>query len=230
MELWKFESFIRDRSLYFRRSDKLDDDMEGKYAEANRSYTTEVWQRFLDAYPVEHDIEQRETGNVVFRYNVFINCWHLNRVENPTMWRRFTKTEQSIVLRTTVRKLLHSLSDSTPFGNKRVVKVTASKVTYASQETPRPEWSHYGPFFYKDAPFMDEREFRLITHGPAGKAIDVEHDLSQRITVNPEEMVEQVVVHPRSSVEFKETVKAFLQNEGVRIAVSKSALRSTAVG
>ncbi len=229
MEFWKFESLIRESRLYFRRSDRLEDDMEGKYAEANRSYTPGMWKRFLDVYPVQRDADKMEIGNEAFRNQVFINCWHLNRVENPTMWARFTKTEQSVALRTTVRKLLHSLSDPIPSSNKRAVKVTVSKVTYASQHSPRPEWSYYGPFFYKDTKFMDEREFRMLIHGPDGKPVDIEHDLGQKIAVNVEEMVEQVVVHPRASSEFKGSVRTLLQKEGLQIAVSRSSLRPDAI-
>jgi hypothetical protein len=226
MEFWKFESLINEKCLYFRRSDKLEDDMEGKYAEANRNYTTAMYERFLKAYPIQDSHEQRETGNEAFRHAVFINCWHLNRVESMAMWGRFTKTENSVVLRTTVRRLFQSVSELNPKTNKMELKVVASKVTYAPQTVPRPEWSHYGPFFYKDTKFMDEREFRLITHPPENHAIS-EEDVAQKLPIDPVALIGQIVIHPRGSVDLKNKTKDFLQTKGIRISVSKSALACT---
>jgi len=223
MDFWKFESIINEKSLYFRRSDKLEDDMEGKYAEANRNYTTAMYERFLKAYPIQDSSEHRETGNEAFRHAVFINCWHLNRVESAAMWARFTKTENSVFLRTTVRRLFQSVSELNPKTNKMELKVVASKVSYAPQTVPRPEWSHYGPFFYKDTEFMDEREFRLITHPPENHAIG-EEDVAQKLPIDPTILIEQIVIHPRSPVELKNKIKDFLQTKGLRISVSKSAL------
>ena len=91
MEYWKFEKLVREKSLYFRRSDKLEDDMEGTYAEANRNFTTKVWQDFCAAYPVKHDPSAQAQGAMSFRHAVFINCWHMNKVESREMWRKFGK-------------------------------------------------------------------------------------------------------------------------------------------
>jgi hypothetical protein len=85
MDLWKFENLINDKALYFRRSDRLEDDMEGTYAEANRKYTTAVWHRFTEAYAIHHDPESRDQGALNFRHRIFLCCWHINNVENADM-------------------------------------------------------------------------------------------------------------------------------------------------
>jgi hypothetical protein len=215
MDFWKFESLINEKCLYFRRSDKLEDDMEGKYADANRNYATGMYERFLKAYPIQDSHEHRETGNEAFRHAVFINCWHLNRVESMAMWERFTKTENSIAICTTVRKLLQ-------------LKVIASKVTYAPQTIPRPEWDNYGPYFYKDTKFMDEREFRLIIHPPENHAIG-EEDVAQKLSIDPVTLIERIVVHPHNSTDLKSKIKDFLQIKGIRIPLSKSAFASPTI-
>lgn len=225
MDFWKFENLINEKCLYFRRSDKLDDDMEGKYAEANRNFTTAMYERFLKAYPIQDSHEHRQTGNEAFRHAVFINCWHLNGFESAAMWKRFTKTENSVVLRTTVRRLFQSISELDPKTKKMELKVVVSKVTYAQQTVPRPEWSHYGPFFYKDTKFMDERELRLITHPPENHAIG-EEDVAQRLPIDPVILIRQIVIHPRSSIDFGKKIEDFLQTKGLRIPVGKSKLAS----
>ena len=45
----KFEDLVNNRRLYFRRSDRLDDHMEGRFSEGSRRFQTSLWQRFNEA-------------------------------------------------------------------------------------------------------------------------------------------------------------------------------------
>ncbi len=215
MEYWKFESLIKDGALYFRRSDKLEDDMEGKYADANRNYTTGLWGRFSSAYRVNHDPKAFEQGALDFRYAVFVNCWHINRVESREMWERFGKSERSVVIVTTVRRLLKAVEAN---------HVQPGKVIYASQAVPRPEWSHNAPFFFKNLQFMSEKEFRLIAHKPEEEPIYIDQTFGHSISVKGSEIIEMVKLHPEASPCFKEEIKTFLRNQNVKLAVSRSSL------
>lgn len=216
MEFWKFESLINNRALYFRRSDRLEDDMEGKYSEANRCYTTDLFRRFLAAYPIQHDPAQFEQASLNFRYSVFINCWHINRVESEDMWATFGKTSDSIVIVSTVRKLLRAVKSA---------EIQPGRVNYASQAQPRPEWSYYGPFFFKDTRFMHEREFRLIMHPPDGQGVDIAETLGQTVLIEPQGVIDVVKLHPRASDEFKRKVKGLIEACGAKLAVSWSSFR-----
>jgi len=212
---WKFENLIKEKALYFRRSDRLEDDMEGKYAEANREYTTAVWRRFTEAYAIKHDAKSREDGALGFRYRIFLSCWHINNKENPDMWRLYTKGTESVVIVSTVRKLLAAMEKH---------RVVPGRVRYAPQSTPRPEWSHYAPVFFKDTRFMGEREFRLIVSPPDDQAVDIESMTGLSLPVEPAAIIDLVRVHPDSPPDFKDRIKAFLADHITKLAVSKSSL------
>jgi len=215
MEYWKFEHLVKHEALYFRRSDRLEDDMEGKYAEANRTYTTSVWQRFIQAYPIKHDPAAQEEGALGFRYRIFLSCWHINDTENADMWRLYTKTAESVVVVSTVRKLLTAMER---------YQVVPGRVRYAPQSTPRPEWNYYAPFFFKDSRFMSEREFRLIGSPPDDQPVHIETMTGFNLSVTPETIIDLVKLHPNSMPSFKDQVKAFLAGNKIKLAVSKSAL------
>jgi hypothetical protein len=215
MEYWKFEHLIKDKALYFRRSDRLEDDMEGTYAEANRTYTTELWRRFIEAYAVTHDPTAQEEGALGFRYRNFLNCWHINDTENPDMWRLYAKTPESVVVVSTVRKLITNLAKH---------RIRPGRVQYAPQTVPRPEWSHDAPFFFKDTRFIGEREFRLVASPPDDQSVDIETMLGLSLPVTPESIIDMVKLHPNSAPAFKTKVKALLASHKTKLAVSKSAL------
>ncbi|MHB8519512.1 MAG: hypothetical protein ACYDH9_02025 [Limisphaerales bacterium] len=215
MDHWKFENLIKDKALYFRRSDRLEDDMEGKYAEANRTYTTAVWQRFTEAYSIKHDAESREQGALGFRYHIFLSCWHINETENPDMWRLYTKGPESVAIVSTVRKLLAAMEKH---------QVVPGRVRYAPQSTPRPEWSYYAPFFFKDTRFMGEREFRLIGSPPDDQPVRIDTMIGLNLSAAPEAIIDLVKLHPSSPAAFKDQVKSFLASHSTKLAVSKSCL------
>jgi hypothetical protein len=215
MEYWKFEKLVREKTLYFSRSDKLEDDMEGKYAEANRNFTTNLWKKFCAAYSVRHDPRAQEQGALSFRHAVFINCWHINKVESKEMWQTFGKTERSIVVTSTVRNLLKAIADKIEY---------AGKVNYAPQEVPRPEWSHFAPFFYKDTQFMKEKEFRLVACKAEGEVTDFNRDIGRSFPIDPSEMIEMVKLHPDAPAAFKDEVKSLLATQRLKLPVSKSSL------
>jgi hypothetical protein len=215
MDLWKFESLVKEKALYFRRSDKLEDDMEGKYAEANRTYTTTVWQRFIQAYSIQHDTSAHENGALDFRYRIFLSCWHINDTENPDMWQRYTKSNNSIVVVSTVRKLVKAFSQ---------YDIQPGRVKYAYHAVPRPEWSHFAPFFFKDISFMGEREFRLITWLPEDQPILIETKVGLNLSIEPSAVIDLVKLHPNSLSDFRDRVKAFLATQNVTLQVNRSTL------
>lgn len=217
MDYWKFENLIKDKALYFRRSDRLEDDMEGKYAEANREYTTAAWQRFTEAYAINDDAQSRELGALGFRYRFFLSCWHINNVENPDMWRLYTKGPESVVIVSTVRKLLAAMEKH---------QVVPGRVRYAPQSTPRPEWNYYAPFFFKDTRFMGEREFRLIGSPPDNQPVHIDTMTGLNLAIDPAAVIDLVKLHPNSPPDFKDRVKTFLASHSTKSAVSKSSLPS----
>ena len=99
LDWFKFEDVVVNRRLYFRRADRLNDQMEGRFSEANRQFQTALWQRFNQAYRIRQDPEQEAQINESIRHRVFINCWHVNANESARMWKLYTKSADSVVVR-----------------------------------------------------------------------------------------------------------------------------------
>src|SRR5262249_30851274 len=154
MDGWKFERLLNDKALFFCRADRLEDEMEGKYAEANQHYTTRLWSRFTSASKIQDDRQMREEQALLLPHFTFVNCWHINRVESSRMWKECCKTKDSLVVVSTVRQIKKLVQKRNGFA--------VGRVRYERQTVVRPEWSNFAPFFFKDPLFYQEREYRLI--------------------------------------------------------------------
>jgi len=219
MDGWKFEHLINQRALYFRRSDKLEDEMEGKYAESNRRFSTDLWNRFVAANSVQHNRQAQEEDALKFRYFAFINCWHLNRLESASMWNAFCKTPNSLAIVSTVRKVASIVQQRKGFA--------LGRVHYEYQTVPRPEWSRFGPHFFKDPKFFEEKEFRVIVlkdgENPYAD-VDLEKDAGVCVPCDPASIINEVVVHPSASYEFRDRIKQLLRDNGILGGVHRSRL------
>ena len=199
---WKFEKFVQDRSLYFRRSDKLDDDMEGRFAEANRRYQTALWERFARHHSLAKDGKSDWEHREVMRHRYFINCWHMNFAESAQMWDLYTRGHESVVIRTTAHLL--NLEMKPP-------AYQLVKVRYAGHDVPRPEFHSVAPFVYKDPKFAVEDEVRIVLAAPLAETIYLsdEKDFGRTLPVNPERIVMEIITHPRAPWQFRDKARAF---------------------
>jgi hypothetical protein len=177
---------------------------------------TALWDRFTKAYPIQHDPTSQEQGALDFRYRAFLNCWHINNAENPDMWRLYTRGAESVVVVSTVRRLLTLMEKH---------QVVIGRVRYEPQSTPRPEWNHYAPFFFKDTRFMGERELRLLATPPLDQPVLIDTMFGLSLPIDPAAIIDLVKLHPNSQVDFKDRVKSFLGSKNTKLAVSKSNLR-----
>jgi hypothetical protein len=63
----KFEDLVSNRRLYFRRADRLDDQMEGRFSQANQKFQTALWKRFQEAHSMAFDPELEKRINESFQ-------------------------------------------------------------------------------------------------------------------------------------------------------------------
>lgn len=208
LDWMKFEDLLVNRRLYFRRADRLDDQMEGRFSEANQEFQTSLWQRFHEAYSIHRNPEQEKQINEMIRHRVFINCWHINANESARMWKLYTKSSESVV----VRSRCGLLDSSTDGGAYQPVLVH-----YLGQEEPRPEFHSLGPFVFKDKSFSFENEVRLLLVADVNETIylEQEHDFYRTLPVRPEELIVEVRTHPASTKKFRRRVTNFCANFGL---------------
>ena len=218
----KFEDLVNNRRLYFRRSDRLDDHMEGRFSEGSRRFQTSLWQRFNEAYSIRRDPEQEERTNEIIRYRVFVNCWHMSGNENARMWKLYTHSPESVV----VRSRCSLLDSSTDGGAYQPVLVR-----YVGQQEPRPEFHSLAPFVFKDTCFSFENEVRLFFVPDMHETIFVEReeDFYRTLPVRPDELITEVRTHPKATKQFHRRVAKLCANFIPHLQVRRSSLEKRAV-
>ena len=109
MSLEKFVNILKTKSLFFTRADKFDDPFEGFIPpEIRDSYENSVRRVAPDESVVKLLIKVNEDS----RKYVMCNCWHQNKVESMAMWDKYHMRNSGIAIKTTMRDLKNSLSDS----------------------------------------------------------------------------------------------------------------------
>lgn len=197
MDFAKYVSLLDTRSLYFPRSDKLDDPYEGTFSPA-------TWGDEL-----KHVLEERAVGGdaglthpqfnewvptfredaELHRQWTYVNSWHMNEVESAAMWELYAQRNQGIAIQSTYAKLVRCLPPKVPQrtfeareqpGQKVVAKeasVFVGVVEYVDYEKdPISTLNMYYPFIHKRKSFEYERELRaVIWEAEVQKGSSVDH-------------------------------------------------------
>lgn len=219
----KFEDLVVRRRLYFRRADRLDDQMEGSFSEGNRRFQTALWRRFHEAHSIRPNHEQEQEINQMIRHRVFINCWHVNEHESARMWKLYTRSSESVVIRSQCR-LLDSSIDGRAY--------QPVYVRYVGSDEPRPEHHSLAPFVFKDLKYQFESEVRLLLVAGLEETIylEKEEDFARTLPIRPEELILGVFTHPAAGKKFRKCVDGLCTPHLPGIHAHPSSLERGAAG
>lgn len=233
MDFPRFEWLVANRRLFIPTADNLGDPLEGTTPQAD----IDRWDRALADAATD---EQRKTilhnrsffahFAEAFRKNYYVSCWHMNEFENNVMWGAYTRTKDAVAIRTTFADLQKNLP---PFALMGVVRY----LDYGSQPLPD-RTNMYEWIMHKEAVYAGECEVRAVifpphdeAHGLAdfkahhfAKAEDPEFRLFAP-PINLSEIVQQVIVHPEATPEFRETVKTLCEDKGLPVPTQSRRLR-----
>jgi len=218
MDLWKFESMLRTGRLYFRRADKLPDEGEGRLSSKEIHGTSESESAFKAAYNLaRNDYDEHAAAHEITRSCMFVNCWNIANRESTRMWREYTTSSDSVVVTTSMKAMHRAVQQHS---------IVISRVKYVSNSTPRVEFSHTTPFFYKDRCFSFENELRLLR--PLGEKEQVlmedEKDFYRTVPVNLKLLIHRVITHKRISRDSAELVHSLTRQFCRRALVQQSTL------
>lgn len=211
----KFSQLFLEKTLYFRRADKLPDIFEGRFTAANQKRRSDMFGPAFEDLGLGNDasiLDIQESHRVW----TFLNCWHKNEKENPRMWREYTKTSESIVLITN----LESLACAT-YG-----KCRGAEVHYVGENKPLPELHSLAALVHKrKVLYYFENEFRLLYELRPEESIfsDREEDFFRLISMDSINFVHEVRFHPLATPEFKAKVRAEIIAAHLCIPVRDSA-------
>lgn len=213
MDFTKFVSLINTQKLYFTRADIFKDPFEGSWPLKNIELRKKLYTgRTKSGQKMSND----EVSKMIESYKLHnaINCWHANEYESSAMWSLYLKCDEGVAIQTTYNRLKESIIDNE--------KVFLGNVTYIDYETESIyQFSKLVPFFHKRKCFEHEREVRAIVNFKKEILTD-----GLQISVDLENLIQNLYVPPNSSKWFFELVKNEVIKFGYAFKVKQSSMDS----
>jgi hypothetical protein len=212
MDIDKFRSLVSSGRLYMARADLLGDDFEGTTPSAEKEY----WRLLVDLaetpeerQTVEYNAQQLSEFAATFRPTYYVSCWNMAEDENIAMWQRYTKTADSVAIRSTYSTLRSQL-EPRQLINLGVVRY----IDYSKERLPSVNMLHR--ITHKRHFHVDDREVRAVISriGPPEIA---ERHIEPFITpddrgflqpVDVRDLIKAVVLHYNASAAFAAEVAA----------------------
>ena len=244
MDLAKLLALLSKRSLFFPSLDKLGDRFEGRWSERTLELVRdrdELWTRDRGDHVVVED--KRNDQHLEFprldphwtvdetinhwngalrggasRSSTFVNCWYEEDEESEAMWKLFASQQYGVAVRTTAARLIGTFTEQLPDYFGRV-----SYIAYDSHLMPVTE---FPPVFFKRRAFMHEREVRAVVapEHRIEKAEEENRSPGVECPIDPEQLIEAVVVSPYSPGWLPDIVQSVLEKYEIDAAVEKSVL------
>ena len=244
MDLAKLLALVSNRTLFFAALDKLGDRFEGRWSERTFEIIRgrdELWIHDGHDHVVVEDKTQDQRLNFpkedsnwsadetvnhwnrVIRHGAsrqptFVNCWYEEAEESEAMWKLFASQQYGVAVRTTAARLVSSFTKQLPDYLGRVVYIAYDKHLIPVTEFP--------PVFFKRRAFMHEREVRVVVAPQhRAKKSDVETgSVGIEYEIDPEYLIEAVVVSPYSPEWLLNVVQSTLRKFEIDALIEKSVL------
>jgi hypothetical protein len=173
-----------------------------------------------------------ETFEMAFRNNFYGQCWSLTK-ESDAMWRIYSPTKDGVKVKTTIRKLINQLyntsgtfKDLSAFigrvkyqSKKDLLKMLSDKATMTGKILDQTGRGQASTFFFKRWAFRHENEVRLIYNGQENQQYD-----TYKFNFNPIDLIEDIVFDPRIDKKQYEDYKSQVINWGFNNKVIRSGL------
>lgn len=216
MDFTKFVDILVSKSLYFCRSDLLEDVFEGHF-------TPHMIDEYLKV--ANNEEEKVRIRNFFIKYpeetrkESFLNCWHMDEIEPYSMWKSYTASNQALAIQSTFSKLVQS------FENNKKYSIFIGKVKYIDYKKDSIPWDNaFNPLMHKRHNFKHESELRVIVvdHGPLlyGKELQI----GQRVFCDLSSLIEKIYLAPTAPDWFKNIVLTMMQKFGLDKPVINSEL------
>lgn len=218
MDFIKFVSLLDRHSLFFIRSDCLNDPFEGTYPLKN---IQEPQLRFVDSILDPQRIITDPRKEI--REYTLVNCWHMNEDESAAMWNIYNKNLYGIAIQSTFDRLRTSFSESSD--NTVLIGI----VKYIDFKKERiSELNTLYPYIHKRKSFEHERELRaVITDWKRKNLPEIRESTLENgeyIEVDIHRLIERIFVSPNSERWYIDLVKSLIHKYGLKIEVETSCL------
>jgi hypothetical protein len=220
MNFAKFFLMLRDRSLYFCRSDKFRDPLEGVPTARNIEICCDEANKQVYGLDVQHTTRE-ELDNLLLRNKprFFINCWNRGEGESREMWKEYASDSTGICICSNFNNLKKCFKSSESSDQYEPI---CNFVSYLDREKALvlypsndkiciPDGKDYIHLYYtKDKKsFTHENEIRAI--------IELDHIIEYGINVKVslDTLIEKVLVRNNKSDWFFNLVKLLVEEYGL---------------
>jgi len=157
---------------------------------------------------------------------LYVNCWHQSSHECSAMWKLYGNDKNSVCIFTTTEKLKNSISSCKSFN-----KIEFYEVNYISHIDEIFPEEAISPFISKSKPYSFEKEFRIVAWDSNVNLSkhDVSNEAGILVRIDPETLIEKLVVSPHSDPWFKSLVKNLCDKFGLEVNVADSEIRTEAL-
>ena len=199
MDLWKFQSMMKENAIFFSKADEQDDKQEGEYSEEMLAELEKKW---------GNDVKSDDGATYGFhewhnrkeKPSRLISCWSENPTETQRGWEEYTSNTESISIRSTIGRLKRC------FHEKEEPVVWIGKVRYGEEENKlNQSISKLGlnpflyPFFKKEETFRWQNEIRATVNIAQKKQTKLGHSSNGcYVKADLKILIESVWINPHS--------------------------------
>lgn len=230
MDFTKFVDILDKSQLFFPTANKLGDPLEGSYTKASIDYRNANIDNFF----------REETWNIIPRENfeaswskisrnkskdVAISCWNISEDESDALWQLYCSGQEGIAIQSTIGHLKESLKQE----DRDIYIGKVNYVNHIKELKPQTDIDLLRPFLDKGISHKYEEEVRAVIDFPP--FVLKNNVLKPRrmtggyyATTNPDLLIEEVFISPRSPKWKRELVRSVLLKYRLNKRVHKSDL------
>lgn len=211
LDFTQFVSILETESLWFSAASGFTDKWEGGLTEYQIKQISDNIPKFI-----ENRMESVRRLYDALRETTYISCWHHRDEETAAMWELYNDRGKEVAIKTTVRNLRRALtwSDDMVMGCVEYEDYNAGGDLFPITRN--------SPFFHKRLSFDHENEFRVVkSEFNLPERVSMEEGLKEivaqkggsgrPISLNPETLIDEVVVSPVVDDWMEELVDSVLK-------------------
>ena len=218
MDLAKYVSLLKDRSLFFARLDKFSDKYEGSLTKHHNEYLQSLHE-WITKEPNNIAILRSQSAETTLKLRdlTYASCWHQNDQESMAMWDLYASRGQGICISTRYCDLANALSEDIFLGK-------VNYINYDSESYPVDNF--FSLVMHKRKAYEYEQEVRAIIwtfgsnseHRPRAAEFGIQEEVDLDL------VAKEVLVHPNSPPWFLDVVSDVSERYGLKAAPAASTL------
>jgi hypothetical protein len=223
-KIWRYLNFehfvdlISTKTLYFARTDRVDDPLEGLVTDA----TVDALSNGIPWANDTAKFRAIETFKQVIRKatnHVFINCWHMDDIESMALWKIYA--QKGIAIHSTIGNLKNAITE-------KDFDMHFAEVEYIDESAVFPLNNIQMPYGRKRKSFEYEKEFRAIhlemppiINGVINYEIP-NPNMGLRVPIDIGQLIKQVYIFPHAPQWFYDCTESVMEKYDVSAELKKS--------